>query len=65
MVIKNKEFVINKTRVLNALRWLKINNPYYASIEINMDKLDVLPTDNIDINVDINIIPDLNEDDNS
>ncbi|KAK3931635.1 ATP-dependent DNA helicase [Frankliniella fusca] len=40
-----KDFVVRKQKVLNALIWLKNNNPQYSDIHIDTLSLDELPTD--------------------
>jgi hypothetical protein len=36
-------FTVRRTRVANALRWLKANNPLYQNIEISEDRIASLP----------------------
>lgn len=38
---------VRRTRVLAALQWLKMNNPFYSSITIDINALDLLPEDGI------------------
>lgn len=38
---------VRKTKVYNALQWLKRNNPLYHSIEINRSLIDKLPEDDV------------------
>ena len=42
-----KTFVVRRTRVKAALRWLKDNSPYYEDIDISDEALDELPDDDI------------------
>ena len=39
---KNKAFKINADRILEALKWLKANNPHYADIVIDTDEIERL-----------------------
>ncbi|KAK3907153.1 ATP-dependent DNA helicase [Frankliniella fusca] len=43
--IHSEDFVVRKQKVLNALIWLKQNNPYYSDITIDYQNLDTLPVD--------------------
>ncbi|KAK3916820.1 hypothetical protein KUF71_025921 [Frankliniella fusca] len=38
-----RDFFIRKQKVLNALVWLKANNPFYYDIQISQDRIDLLP----------------------
>ena len=42
---KHKDFRVRRFKALGALRWLKANNPYYADIVIDMDRVSELPND--------------------
>ncbi|KAH9853905.1 hypothetical protein C2E23DRAFT_867869 [Lenzites betulinus] len=44
---KAKPLVVRRERVLNALQWLKVNNPLYADVEINMECIRILPENGI------------------
>ncbi|KAK3911389.1 ATP phosphoribosyltransferase [Frankliniella fusca] len=43
--VRLKDFVIRKDKVLNALLWLKRNNPQYFDLKIDMSALNTLPDD--------------------
>jgi len=51
----NRTFRVRRHRVREALVWLKTNNPLYANVEINDDRLSSLPEDNVPIEITINI----------
>ena len=38
-----KEFKVSKTKIRNALEWLKLHNPYYEDITIDSNILEILP----------------------
>ena len=38
----NKAFKINADRILEALKWLKANNPHYTDIVIDTDEIERL-----------------------
>ncbi|KAK3932375.1 ATP-dependent DNA helicase [Frankliniella fusca] len=40
-----RDFYIRKNKVLNALIWLKDNNPFYEDISISYDRVNSLPID--------------------
>ena len=42
---------VNRTRVHDALRWLKENNPIYQNIEISSDRLNSLPDDGVPVEI--------------
>ncbi|KAK3907787.1 ATP-dependent DNA helicase [Frankliniella fusca] len=44
-------FRVRAEKVVNALKWLKANNPWYADIEINEENLQLLPEDDNVYNV--------------
>ena len=41
----SKDFRVQKAKVLAALNWLAHNNPVYKDIEIDQDRIDMLPVD--------------------
>ncbi|KAK3918367.1 Jacalin-related lectin 18 [Frankliniella fusca] len=46
-----KDFNVRKSKVRNALLWLKEHNPYYCDVEISSENLDLLP-ENGDVYLD-------------
>ena len=46
---KPKEFIVSKTRVLNALYWLKDNHRYYFDITINNENLNELEAETVNV----------------
>ncbi|KAK3923346.1 ATP-dependent DNA helicase [Frankliniella fusca] len=46
-----RDFFIRKMKVLNALIWLKENNPFYNDIQIDEDRINQLPEDNSVYNI--------------
>ncbi|KAK3916400.1 ATP-dependent DNA helicase [Frankliniella fusca] len=44
-------FRVRAEKVVNALKWLKANNPWYADIEINEENVQLLPEDDNVYNV--------------
>jgi len=46
-----KDFNVRKSKVTNALLWLKQHNPYYCDVEISSENLDLLP-ENGDVYLD-------------
>lgn len=55
-------FILNKFRVVNDLNWLKLNNPFYQNIKIDMTVLDHLPVES-NVQKYLNQFNDLNKDD--
>ena len=42
---------VNRNRVRDTLEWLQKNNPFYANIDISVDRLSKLPTDRVPIEI--------------
>ena len=40
---KHRDFHVRREKVVNALRFFKLNNPYYANVEIDTEKISQLP----------------------
>ncbi len=58
-----KYFVVRRDNVLNALLWLKKNNPHYADIKIDSQKVNLLPShDNVHHQLKMSIEEELSED---
>ena len=36
-------FIVRRTKVIKALKWLIVNNPLYADVEIDNEAIDELP----------------------
>jgi len=50
----HKDFQVSRDHVLAALQWLKLNNPCYSYITIDLDSISNLPKDAVptELNVD-------------
>ncbi|KAI0083572.1 hypothetical protein BDY19DRAFT_987881 [Irpex rosettiformis] len=47
LVSKGSPLAINRERVLNALLWLKANNPLYSHVQIDYESLNAIPPDGL------------------
>ena len=43
MLDKHRDFHVRREKVVNALRFFKLNNPYYADVEIDTEQISQLP----------------------
>lgn len=50
-----KIFTVRRQKVKDVLIWLKLNNPYYANVQISEENLNKLPDDDIPSNIYDNI----------
>ena len=41
----HKDFQVRRSKVLDALLWLRLNNPYYSRITLDLNTLSLLPED--------------------
>jgi hypothetical protein len=51
------DFTVRRQKVLNALLWLKQNNPYYKAITIDYDTIAELPVNSIPKQIFVNSVP--------